>query len=145
MTAASQIVLGSALLTLCALIHVGFVAFLVPFLAHMAERMERSASRLRTLIITSLNVLILLVAHTLQVWAWAFAFFVMRAFEDFPTSFYFATATYTTLGYGDLLLDPGLRIFGTFAAITGLLTFGISTALLMGVIVRLLPALNDKD
>lgn len=145
MTAASQILLGSALLTICALIHVGAVAMLVPFLARAAERLENAGARLRTLIITSLNVLILLFAHTIQVWSWALAFFAMKAFDDFPTSFYFATATYTTLGYGDLLLDSGLRIFGTFAAITGLLTFGISTALLMGVIVRLLPSLDDED
>ncbi|WP_299551193.1 ion channel [uncultured Tateyamaria sp.] len=145
MTAASQILLGSTLLTMCALIHVGVVAILVPFLSHMADWLERSGSGLRTLIITGLNVLILLIAHTLQVWSWALAFFAMNAFDDFPTSIYFSTATYTTLGYGDLLLDPGLRIFGTFAAITGLLTFGISTALLMGVIVRLLPSIDDED
>jgi len=144
MTAASQILLGSALLTLCALMHVGAVAMLVPFLVRFSSRLEYAVSRLRILILTGLSVLILLVAHTIQVWAWALAFFSMNAFDDFPTSFYFSTATYTTLGYGDLLLGPGLRIFGTFAAITGLLTFGISTAFLMGVIVRMLPPLDDE-
>lgn len=48
--------------------------------------------------------------------------------------------TYTTLGYGDITLDPGVRVFGSFSAITGLLTFGFSTAFLIGLIVRLIPA-----
>ncbi|WP_299041770.1 ion channel [uncultured Tateyamaria sp.] len=145
MTAASQILLGSALLTFCALIHVGVVAIMVPLLSHASRRLNYARVRLRTLILTGLSVFMLLMAHTLQVWSWAAAFLLLGAFADFPTSFYFSTATYTTLGYGDLLLDDGLRIFGTFAAITGLLTFGISTALLMGLVVRLLPSLNTAD
>ncbi|WP_299652959.1 ion channel [uncultured Tateyamaria sp.] len=141
MTAASQILLGSALLTACALVHVGFVAIMVPLLSRAHGRMRQASVRLRAMVLTSEAVLLVLVAHTIQVWAWSLALYAMGAFADFPTSFYFATTTYTTLGYGDLVLQDGLRIFGTFAAITGLLTFGISTALLMGLVVRLLPSL----
>lgn len=149
MTAGSQILLGSALLTVCALVHVGFVALMVPVLTHARGRMTRAGVRFRAMVLTSEAVLLVLVAHTIQVWAWSLAFYLLGAFADFPTSFYFATTTYTTLGYGDLVLQDGLRIFGTFAAITGLLTFGISTALLMGLVVRLLPSLganrNEDD
>lgn len=145
MTAASQILLGSALLTFCALVHVGMVALMVPLLSRGAERLQHTGPRLSILVLTGSSVFLLLFAHTIQVWSWAAAFLILGAFTDFPTSFYFATATYTTLGYGDLLLSDGLRIFGTFAAITGLLTFGISTAFLMGLIVRLLPDLNEDE
>ncbi|MEM8654170.1 MAG: potassium channel family protein [Pseudomonadota bacterium] len=145
MTAAAQITLGSALITLCALIHIAVIAVLVPMLTRAAQRLHPYQPRWRTLMLVSLGVVLLLGAHTIQVWSWALAFYAMGAFDDFPTSFYFATATYTTLGYGDLILSDGLRIFGTFAAITGLLTFGLSTALLMGMITRLLPSLNRPD
>lgn len=143
MTAASQILLGSALLTLCALVHVGFVAIWVPLLSKADDRLKKASIRFRAMLLTSEAVFLLLFAHTVQVWSWSLALYAMGAFPDFPTSFYFATTTYTTLGYGDLVLAEGLRIFGTFASITGLLTFGISTALLIGLIVRLLPSLNQ--
>ncbi|WP_410001065.1 ion channel [Tateyamaria omphalii] len=58
---------------------------------------------------------------------------------DPSTSFYFATVTYTTLGHGDIVLSTEARIVATFCAITGLLTFGISTAFLTGVLSRILP------
>ncbi|MFC3118107.1 ion channel [Jhaorihella thermophila] len=48
--------------------------------------------------------------------------------------------TYTTVGYGDLTLGPGLRVFGTFAGVAGVLGFGISSAFLIAVMSRLLQA-----
>jgi len=56
------------------------------------------------------------------------------ALPDWNTAVYFSLVTYTTLGYGDVVLGPGLRIFAAFSAVTGLLGFGISTAFLVGAI-----------
>ncbi|MEP4543552.1 MAG: ion channel [Paracoccaceae bacterium] len=81
----------------------------------------------------------LVLAHTLQVWTWSLVFSWITDLPDLVTSFYFATVTYTTLGYGDIVLGPDARIVATFCAITGLLTFGISTAFLIGVLSRVLP------
>ena len=79
-------------------------------------------------------------AHTVQVRVFAVAFLMFGAFPTMAASFYFAVVTYTTHGYGDIVLAKDLRVFGAFASITGHLTFGISTALLLGVIVRVQPA-----
>jgi hypothetical protein len=43
---------------------------------------------------------------------------------------YFAGASITTLGYGDILLTNPWRHLGTLVAITGALMFGCSTAFL---------------
>lgn len=94
----------------------------------------------------SAGVGLLIVAHTITIWLWAIALFASGAFADFATSFYFSSVTYTTLGYGDIVLEPTVRIFASFAAITGLLTFGISTAFLVGLLVRILPGLfGDQE
>ncbi|MFQ6548166.1 ion channel [Aestuariibius sp. 2305UL40-4] len=90
------------------------------------------------------GIIVIVIAHTIQIWIWAGSFLLVDAFGDFPTSFYFSTVTYTTLGYGDVVLQPEVRVFATFAAIAGLLTFGISTAFLISLLVRTLPTLSDE-
>ena len=50
---------------------------------------------------------------------------------------YFSFVTLSTLGYGDIVLGPDLRIFAAFAAVTGLLAFGLSTAYLVAMMTRM--------
>lgn len=139
MTMSAQVLLGSGFLTLCALLHVGMVALCIPMMSRCAALLSRDRIVLRSAGILSTALVTILAAHTVQIWIWAFVLQRVGAFADIETSFYFATATYTTLGYGDLVLGEGLRIFASFGAITGLLTFGISTAFLIAVITRLIP------
>ena len=139
MTLFAQIALGTVLLTLCALLHVFFVVGSLPFLTTLARMMRHYRTVVRNAVLLSFGVVAVVAAHTVQIWAWAFVLYGVAAFPDFPESFYFAIATYTTLGYGDLILGPGLRVFASFASITGLLTFGISTGLLVSLVMRLMP------
>jgi hypothetical protein len=76
-------------------------------------------------------------SHIAQVSIWAFCFSAFGALPDIAESIYFALVTYTTLGYGDITLGHGFRVFGSVAAITGVLNFGLSTAFLVGLITRL--------
>lgn len=135
-----QIGFGTVLLIFSAFIHVSVVAFSIPIFGRIAARMpEHKRPRLRVLVLLAAAVFVLVFAHTLQVWTWAVSFLLIGDLQDLPTSFYFTTVTYTTLGYGDIVLGEGARIVATFCAITGLLTFGISTAFLIGVLSRIMP------
>lgn len=144
MTTTLQILFGSALLTVCALVHVGIVASAIPILKRVGHRVIHDDHAFGRAIVLGTSVLIILLAHTLQVWTWAIAFMVSAAISDFATSFYFSMVTYTTLGYGDLVLGESLRIFATFAAVTGLLTFGISTAFLINILSAFFPGLYGR-
>jgi hypothetical protein len=144
MTPNMQIFMGSALLVVCSLIHVGVVAGSMPFMKWVGHKLEDSKVMVRTAGLLGVGVMLILLAHTVQVWTWAFAFMLSGAFSDLNTSFYYSMVTYTTLGYGDIVLGPTERIFGTFAAITGLLTFGISSAFLISLLVALFPAMNNR-
>ncbi|MEM6373242.1 MAG: potassium channel family protein [Pseudomonadota bacterium] len=144
MTPALQILFGSALLTLCALTHVGLVAIAIPVMRRVGATLSHAARTMRSAVVLGLGVLTILLAHTVQVWIWALVFLLSDALNTFPDSFYFAMVTYTTLGYGDLVLGEGLRIFATFAAVTGLLTFGISTAFLISLLTALFPEVSGR-
>ncbi|MCT4369372.1 two pore domain potassium channel family protein [Yangia mangrovi] len=140
----AQIALGTGLLCLCAGLQIWIVARTAPRLLGAIARIGVRGGPLRLfgLICAAFGAMVM--AHTLQIWLWAASFRQLGAFETLPEAFYFAVVSYTTLGYGDITLGEGLRIYGAFAAITGLLTFGVSTAFLLAVLTRLHPVLGEE-
>ena len=74
--------------------------------------------------------------HLAEISLWA-VFYVWRdAMPDLPAALYFSAVTYTTTGYGDLVLDEGWRLLGAVEALTGILMCGWSTAFFFAVVNR---------
>jgi hypothetical protein len=45
---------------------------------------------------------------------------------------------YTSLGYGDIVMSPAWKVLGPIEATNGLLMFGVSTAMIVAVIQRVI-------
>jgi hypothetical protein len=60
-----------------------------------------------------------------------------------PISYIFAFVNYTTLGYGDVLPAERWRLLGPITAMTGMLLFGWSTAVIFEVLRRTLVRTLD--
>ncbi|SKA12060.1 Ion channel [Enhydrobacter aerosaccus] len=82
-------------------------------------------------------VLGLVAIHTIEIWLYAVAYLLVGGLPDFETALYFSTTSFTTLGYGDVVLDHHWRLFGAIEGANGLLLFGWSTAFLFSVTARL--------
>ena len=76
--------------------------------------------------------------HALQITAWAVSFILIDAIPDSPDAFYFSAVTYTTTGYGDIVLPSSWRLFGSIEALTGILMCGLSTGFFFVVFTRIL-------
>ena len=78
---------------------------------------------------------------TAGVWIWALAFLALGAFPDLETAVYFSLVSFTTLGFGDVILPEEWRILSGMEAANGFLFFGLLTALLVETLrqVRLAP------
>ncbi len=142
MTMLQQIMWGSLYLSACVLLEVALLVACASTLIRISQRIKHRRAFVRngTTIFTALSFILL--AHTLHVWIWSTVFVFTGTLPEWNSALYFSLVTYTTLGYGDIVLGPGLRIFAAFAAVTGLLAFGLSTAFLvalMGRIFRSLP------
>jgi hypothetical protein len=85
----------------------------------------------------------LMAMHTLEIWLYAVAFRAVGALGDFETALYFSTTSFTTLGYGDVVLDRKWRLFGAIEGANGLLLWGWSTAFLFAVIGRMRALEHD--
>lgn len=76
--------------------------------------------------------------HLVEIGIWAAFYTIGNAMPDLPSSFYFSMVTYTTTGYGDLVLPQEWRLVGGVEALTGILMCGLSTGLFFAVLSKLL-------
>ena len=74
--------------------------------------------------------------HLLQIAVWALFYFWHHGMPDLQSAFYFSAVTYTTTGYGDLVLPKEWRIVGGVEALTGILMCGLSTGLFFAVFTK---------
>jgi Ion channel len=90
--------------------------------------------------IVALIILFALVAHLIEIALWAAVFVICGEFHDFGIAYYHSAVNYTTLGYGDLIMSPNWRLLGPLEAANGILMFGVSTAMIFTLILRLTAA-----
>jgi voltage-gated potassium channel Kch len=79
----------------------------------------------------------LLLVHLADTMVWAAFFVLIGALPDIERAMYFSLTSYTTVGYGDVLLPEPWRLLGPLEAAVGVLMLGWSTGILVAVIGQL--------
>jgi voltage-gated potassium channel len=82
---------------------------------------------------------VMIVLHILHILLWA-AFYRWRCLPSWESSFYFSAASYSTVGYGDVVLPRVWRVLGPLESVTGVLMCGISVSALFAILMRLLES-----
>ena len=67
-------------------------------------------------------------------WAGCYRWFCFRSWES---AIYFSACSYTTVGYGDIVLPHHWRMLGPLEGIIGVLMCGVSVSLLFATVTRL--------
>jgi voltage-gated potassium channel Kch len=88
-------------------------------------------------------VLGLVVIHTIEIWLYAVVYFLLGALPEFEAALYFSTTSFTTIGYGDVVLEKKWRLLSAIEGANGLLLFGWSTAFLFSVTARMRTLEHD--
>ena len=86
-----------------------------------------------------------LLLHFLEIAVWALFYSWQKCLPDFESSLYFAAVTYTTVGYGDLVLPKEWRLLAGVEALTGILMCGWSTAFFVATVGRLYKPRMVRD
>ncbi len=79
----------------------------------------------------------LILIHLVSISIWGLFYFWQDCLPDAESAFYFAGVTYTTVGYGDLVLPKPWRMLGPVEALTGILMCGLSAGLFFAVVTRI--------
>ncbi|WP_147178831.1 MULTISPECIES: potassium channel family protein [Alphaproteobacteria] len=76
---------------------------------------------------------------TAEVWLWALCYRLLGFITDFPTALYFATITFSTVGYGDVVPAVEWRMLAALEGVNGFVLIGWSTAYLVAAGMRVGP------
>jgi len=129
-----NLLIAWSLMALCVVVHAIGVSSAVGWM----RRRERPGLRLRHWIWIFIQVagwIILL--HVIEVIVWALAYALTGAIPGMPSALYFSAVTYTTTGYGDIVLPEDWRLVGAIEALTGILMCGWSTGFFVAVVSRM--------
>ena len=87
----------------------------------------------------------LILLHLAEIAVWALFYWWQQCLPDAESSFYFSGVTYTTVGYGDLVLPHEWRLLGPVEGLTGILMCGLSTGLFFAIVSKFLAAKPDSN
>jgi hypothetical protein len=121
-----QLFVGMLAIAATVMIHAGFMVA-----AGSVPRESRvfSGGSLRQALTICAVVLWFFLSVCLQCWLWAALLLQLGALGSLEEALYFATVTFTTLGYGDIVLGQDWRLLGAFAAVNGTIIIGWTTAM----------------
>jgi Ion channel len=78
--------------------------------------------------------------HLIEMILWGIVYSADGALRDLQSALYFSAVTYTTTGYGDLVLPVEWRLVGAIEALTGILMCGWSTGFFFAAVSRVSEA-----
>ena len=140
----ANLVLSALMVGLTVSIHFGGLLVLIQMLRRHAPEDRDHMGTARQVFAVMAVILGLIGIHSIEVWAYAALYRVLGAIGDLEAALYFSTVTFTTLGYGDVVLDKRWRLISAVEAANGLLLFGWSTAFLVAGLSRV-PILSHFD
>lgn len=127
----NQILIGTGLLVITILIHaVGMSAALRWLMFARLRQFHLARFWVRSLAVAAM-VVILFAAILLEAAVWASVYLGLNAISEFEEALYFSMVTYTTLGFGDVVLEGRWRLLSSFEAANGVIIFAWTTALMV--------------
>lgn len=129
-----NMLIGCGLVIVTTLIHALAMVFgLSTLRLGVVQRWAAGSAAMKAMSVATLA-LVMLVASAIESGAWAATYLLLGALQDVEEAVYFSMVTYTTLGYGDVVLDEQWRLLSSFEAANGIIMFGWTTAMIFAAV-----------
>jgi hypothetical protein len=135
-TMLTNLLIAWSLMAFCVGLHAMGLTALLRWLRMVTARAGRAFWSSTWILVRVAGWTILL--HLAQITAWAILYAAAGALPDMTSALYFSAVTYTTTGYGDLVLPEDWRLVGGIESLTGILMCGLSTGMFFAVFSKIL-------
>ncbi|WOE73888.1 potassium channel family protein [Alterisphingorhabdus coralli] len=132
-----QFLIGSLLICLTVIVEVFFIGMATQFVTRNAAWLKDGHRIWRFMVELVAVVFWLLISLVIGMWLWALTFLFLDIFQTLEKSLYFSIVSFTTLGFGDIIIGQKWRLLSGFSAANGLIMFSLTTAFLIEFISRL--------
>ena len=134
---ALQLTIGTVMIILSIVLAAAFAQMLVSLKGRFNAWIVREPHGIKFVAVLSVAIIWIQVAYSIFIWSWAALFKGIGAFGSWEEALYFSIVSFTTLGFGDILLPVEWRLLSGMAAANGLLMFGFFTAYIVEVMRRI--------
>jgi len=102
------------------------------------SRSTQASNRIQRMHLFSVGgvVLLMFLVSVIEVLVWSVTYLWTGAIDGLEKATYFSMVTFTTLGYGEIVLDEQWRLLASFEAANGIIMFGWTTAIVLAVVQR---------
>src|SRR5512137_348320 len=134
----AKLLIAWLLMALCVVLHAAGLTAAIRWTKSWTIRLDAGFWFATRMLIRVAGWTILL--HLAQIGIWACFYAWTQGMPDLGSAFYFSAVTYTTTGYGDLVLPAPWRMVGAVEALTGILMCGLSTGFFFAVLSKVCGA-----
>ena len=99
----TEVSIAAAIVSVCLIIHFAGIFLMAEWLLRRREFLGNAGRKQfgMLMVVVFAGILVL---HLIQTSLWAVFYYTQNLFSDFETSLYFSMVSFTTVGYGDVLL-----------------------------------------
>ncbi len=128
-----QLLLGGIIIGVCVLFQALMFDLIIRRVGNLGRLFEAAHSLRKALVITAV-VLSVICVLIVEIWLWALVYIWLGALEHLEPALYFSISSFTTVGFGDLVLTEQWRLLSTVESTCGFIVFGWSSAFIFEVV-----------
>jgi ion channel len=136
-----KLLVGWSLMAVCVAVHASGISAAMRWLPQVRQASQTFLAS--TWLFSRVAAWIILL-HLVEISVWGSFYVWQSAMPDLQSAVYFSAVTYTTTGYGDLVLPTEFRLIGGIEALTGILMCGWSTGFFFAVVSRVFTSADKR-
>ena len=133
---AGDLIVGGAMLVIIALIHGICMRLITSHVLHRSKVVAEHPTEWRADVLLAGVILMMLTVLLFEIIVWATLLVWSHLASNWSEAGFFAANTYTTLGYGSVILPKGWKMLAPIMAISGMFTFGWTGSVLVDIVGR---------
>ena len=129
-----ELLVAFGIVAACLLLHVVTIVVLADWLLDQRDKRKELIGTFGYMFLLIASFTVIIILHMVEICIWGVFYSAHSLFPDFETSIYFSITSYTTIGFGDVVLPRAWRMLGGIEGVTGVLLCGLSTAFVFAIV-----------